>query len=168
MSANICDCPTSKYWSGSTCVDRVGNGGSCTTGHDYNCYFESGLSCINSQCIDACPNANTYWDVSSCRTYQTYNQPCSSYKCNPSYGLICSSSNACQCPTSMSGSYCDCSSTQYWNGNQCVERSTFGGSCLQDYNCYNGKNLFCNGVICDCVSADYFWAADLNSCSINF
>jgi hypothetical protein len=123
------------------------------------------MTCVNNRCT--CADVNTYWDGSICRTYQTYNQPCSAYLCNPNYGLTCSSANGCVCPTSMSGSYCDCPSTQYWNGAKCTERSTFSGSCptLQNYNCYSGKNMICSGGICDCVNSDYYWVAALDTCS---
>ena len=47
LSAYICDCPTSKYWSGSTCVSRVGNGAVCNAGQNYNCLFGSGMTCVN-------------------------------------------------------------------------------------------------------------------------
>ena len=164
MLANVCDCPTSRYWSGSTCVNRVGNGQVCNTGQHYNCYFGTGMTCVNNRCV--CADSNTYWDGSICRTYQTYNQVCSLYPCNPNYGLTCSSSNACQCPTSMIGSYCDCAITKYWNGAKCVDRSTYSGSCptLQNYNCYTSKNLICSGGVCVCINSNYYWDSTAQTC----
>lgn len=168
MSAYLCDCPTTKYWTGSTCANRVTFGWACSIGQDYNCLYGSGMTCISGVC--GCADSNTYWDGSICRTYQTYNQPCSTYQCNfNNYGLICSSANACICPTSMSGSYCDCGPTQYWNGAKCTARSTYGGSCptLQNYNCYSGKNLICSGGVCVCINSNYYWDATAQTCCKN-
>ena len=165
LGGSYCDCPTSKYWNGATCVNRVSNGVSCPTGQNYNCLYNSGLTCISFVCI--CDDANTYWDGSICRTYQTYYQSCSSYLCNPNYGLTCSSTaNSCQCPTSMSSNYCDCPTTKYWNGALCVDRSTYNGACptLQNYNCYSGKNLICSGGICDCLNSNYYWVSAIAAC----
>lgn len=101
-------------------------------------------------------------------TYMTYTDSCSSYLCNPNYGLTCSSTaNSCQCPSNMATYHCDCATTQYWNGARCVERSTYNNACptLQNYNCYSGKNMICSGGTCLCVNSDYYWVSALDSCS---
>ena len=98
----------------------------------------------------------------------TYTELCSSYLCNPNYGLTCSSTaNSCQCPSNMALYRCDCATTQYWNGARCVERSTYNNACptLQNYNCYSGKNMICSGGTCLCVNSDYYWVSALDSCS---
>lgn len=167
MLAYVCDCPTNKYWNGANCVSRVGNGVACTTGQDYNCYFGSGMTCVNNKC--KCADPNTYWDGSICRTYQTYYDSCASYQCNPNYGLICSSSNACVCPYNTGTNYCDCPSNKYWNGARCTQRSTYNGPCptLQNYNCLTSQNLICSGGYCVCPSW-YAWDSFSSSCYFIF
>ena len=124
----------------------------------------------NYRCV--CDNVNTFWDSASsyCRTKQTYSESCSTYPCNSNYGLTCSSANACVCPTSMSGSYCDCPSTQYWNGGKCVNRATKDENCptLQNYNCYTSKNLICSGGTCQCIDSNYYWDSSAQTCCNKF
>ena len=104
------------------------------------CYYNVGLSCVSNQCQCA---TNYYWTGSVCHIYQTYGQSCSSYLCNPSLSLTCSSGGGtgCSCPNTYGNSICDCDATEYWSGSTCVTRSTYGGSCPtgQNYNCYSGK-----------------------------
>lgn len=55
---SVCDCPLSKYWTGSTCAARVGYLGDCTA--TYMCYYSVGLICPIDKCI--CYSVNTYWN----------------------------------------------------------------------------------------------------------
>ena len=60
---SVCDCITSQYWTGSVCTTRVGFGSFCSA--DYMCLYNTGLTCVSSQCT--CALANTYWTGTQCR-----------------------------------------------------------------------------------------------------
>ena len=130
------------------------------------CYYNVGFSCVSNRCQCA---TNYYWTGSVCHIYMTYGQSCSSYLCNPSFNLTCSSGSGtgCSCPNTYGISVCDCDATKYWSGSACVTRSTYGESCPtgNTYNCYKGKYLICSGGTCVCANSNYYWVPALSMCS---
>ena len=106
MSANVCDCPTNKYWSGSTCVDRSSYTGPCPTLENYNCYSGKNLICSGGTC--ACIDSSYFWDATSstCSKTVSHHGSCNSnVYCTPGVGLTCQTNNGvktCECssPTS--------------------------------------------------------------------
>lgn len=92
----------------------------------------------------------------------TYGQSCSAFQCNPNYGLTCGASG-CACPTTQSGTVCDCSTANYWTGSVCTPRSTYLGSCTADYMCTYNTGLTCVSNKCICATANYYWTGSVCS-----
>jgi hypothetical protein len=60
-----------------------------------------------------------------------------SQPCDTALGLSCSSypGTGCSCPTTYGANTCDCPSYQYWDGNNCVNRSSNSQLCSNSYEC---------------------------------
>ena len=89
----------------------------------------------------------------------TYGEACSIFLCNPTKNLVCSSGTGtdCSCPNTYGASVCDCTTLQYWNGLQCVNRVTFNAGCLHSYDCLYNTGLTCVGGVCTCATANTYW-----------
>ena len=90
----------------------------------------------------------------------TYGEACSTYLCNPSQNLTCSSGTGtgCSCPNTYGANICDCATSQYWNGTSCSSaRVTYGSACTQSYQCLYNTGLTCVGGVCTCDTANNFW-----------
>ena len=89
----------------------------------------------------------------------TYGQACITYLCNPTQGLTCSSGTGtdCSCPNTYGANICDCTTSQYWNGLQCVARVTFNAGCLHSYDCLYNTGLTCAAGVCACATVNTYW-----------
>lgn len=91
--------------------------GPCTA--DYQCKYNSSLTCDFSDNKCKCQSSNLYWSASllQCLTYRNYAEPCDSvYLCNLNQAnLTCYSSSACNCPNAVANNSCDCPSDQYFD-----------------------------------------------------
>jgi hypothetical protein len=61
LGGNVCDCPTTRYWDGSTCRLRVGHNQNCI--NDYECTYNVGLICFKTSAsgtTGTCQCANFY------------------------------------------------------------------------------------------------------------
>ena len=118
----------------------------------------------------------------------TYGQSCSTYLCNPNFGLTCSGGSGAACPNSYGANICDCTSSQYWTGSACASKSSWGGSCstrgdcqcvqgifffriylrclfLQELKPFKGVGLSCQGNQCLCPSgSQWFWSPYSTKC----
>ena len=94
----------------------------------------------------------------------SYNEACSTYTCNPNYGLTCGGTG-CSCPTTISGSYCDCPTTHYWDSTNsiCTIRSSNLGACTTglNYQCTYNSGLTCVGSQCICATANTYWTGTI-------
>ena len=95
----------------------------------------------------------------------TYGESCSTYSCNPSFSLTCSSGTGtdCNCPTTYGGNTCDCDTTRYWNGTFCALRQTNGSFCTatKDYMCTYNVGLTCPSGTCICATTGTYWTGSV-------
>ena len=81
-----------------------------------------------------------------------YQESCSTYQCNPSLLLTCSTIQINGCGCSSGQSLCDCISTHYWNGYACVP----------NYSCYSSVGVPCNSGSCTCGSnLNKYWVGSI-------
>ena len=70
--ANICDCNTSSFWNGTSCIaTRISFNSPCT--QSYQCLLNTGLTCVGGVC--SCATADTYWTGTQCRNLNLFYFP---------------------------------------------------------------------------------------------
>ena len=93
----------------------------------------------------------------------TYGESCSTFSCNPNYGLQCGGTG-CSCPTTQGGSICDCPTSKYWTGSICTNRVGYLSSCSANYMCLYGSGLTCVGSQCICATANTYFYSPSSQC----
>ncbi|RNA18185.1 prion-like-(Q N-rich) domain-bearing 25, partial [Brachionus plicatilis] len=149
-----CTCPTTKYFNGLTCVDRLSYGAVCTNLYQNECAY--GLGCFyNGEKRTGICDCSTerFWDTRTnyCELKYSYNQNgcTNSEQCANGANMICSSS------------VCTCDSSNFWNGTQCGPIATYMQNCSIQTNCDSTKSLVCSMVgenlyKCLCSATDYW------------
>ena len=83
--------------------------------------------------------------------YMNYQEPCTTYLCNPSLYLTCSTTQTLGCSCSSGQTVCDCISTHYWNG----------AACVPNYSCYSSVSVPCSSGSCSCVNINKYWVGSI-------
>ncbi|CAF1274835.1 unnamed protein product [Rotaria sordida] len=175
ICASTCTCNNSKVWNISTCVCPAGTflnssnlcqtaytvNQSCTIGSN-QCDSTKDLVCNNSRC--QCDYSTKYWNINfqACKQRLNYSDMCvSDSDCLPT--LICPTvPGVCNCSRYLPDLVCNCNNTKYYDPTtlQCVNRSSFGGSCLVSANYTCLITLYCNGGTCACPTGTSWIAAN--------
>ena len=114
-------------------------------------------------CISPIPYGGTYCTVTT--------------DCEPSLGLVCSTSTACGCPTASVVGMCDCpkviGNEKFWDGDECVDAGLESESCNStgysgilaanpDNQCQTlAYNIYCISGICQYL---YFFIFNITQC----
>ncbi|CAF1175654.1 unnamed protein product [Rotaria sordida] len=134
---------------------------SCTIGSN-QCDSTKDLVCNNSRC--QCDYSTKYWNINfqACKQRLNYSDMCvSDSDCLPT--LICPTvPGVCNCSRYLPDLVCNCNNTKYYDPTtlQCVNRSSFGGSCLVSANYTCLITLYCNGGTCACPTGTSWIAAN--------
>ena len=93
------------------------------------CKTGVGLICSGSICV--CPSKQ-YWYEDRCVGQPTYGEKCNqTTECRTDLGLDCAELDGqCNCPNTTVAQTCDCSSTAYWTGSMCTNRSSYLGNSI--------------------------------------
>ncbi|CAF1544843.1 unnamed protein product [Adineta ricciae] len=156
-----CDCPSTYYWTGSSCTTRSSVLGSCSVANtSYQCL--SNLYCNGTKCI--CEENTYYWNgtASECFPIDKYMAACdvaTAYSCDTSVGLSCvAAGQGSQCPFNATASWsCDCANLTYWNGGSCVSKKLVDTSCFWNCECDSDRGLSCLNMTCLCPKY-YYWS----------
>ena len=64
-----CDCPITKYWTGSTCADRIAYGQACSD--DCQCIQNLGMTCevVSNTKKCTCFSSTSYWNGAVCSKF---------------------------------------------------------------------------------------------------
>ena len=154
-----CTCPKAPKASTCDCVRVFGNenywdGSICKSVQDYNQF------CINSSTSYMCKTITegTYCqgitNKCKCPTFYYYNNATSSCQKQLLINVTCPQADACRSDLGLlCQSVCSCNSTtQFWNGNLCVNYFTYNTACTSSSQC--AGNLICksatSGLSCSC------------------
>ncbi|RNA05159.1 prion-like-(Q N-rich) domain-bearing 25, partial [Brachionus plicatilis] len=125
------------------------------------CDPSKNLFCSNGLC--ACSDSDFFWSTSSeiCEYKKSYAQSCSSTsECFENNGLFCSTTaSTCNCPATSVANMCECSTSTYFDDQtkKCVNRLTYGSSCMFDSQCTQTISLVCSSAgTCSCPTAQYY------------
>jgi hypothetical protein len=156
------NCSAGNYCSGTACVVKKGNGGTCAGGNECVSGFCTDGYCCNSGCGAACDACDVSLNEGSCTFVpvgSSGSPSCMPYVCDGNSQLC---PNACLNDTDCSnGNYCD-------TFNQCVPRKGNGAACLLSSECLSSfcvDGYCCNnscGADCDACNL----SGSLGSCSL--
>ncbi|UJR14100.1 hypothetical protein I4U23_001096 [Adineta vaga] len=143
-----CVCDSTTYWDGVTCAQKALGGESCNLTKP--CDPLRGLSCQSGICVcdfySYWDNITTFW----CEQKKTYSISCQyDFQCNTTVNLSCPSvSTGCDCYVTSYAYICDCQAGNFWDGQRCIIRHSFNGTCPGQYAC--SSNLVCHLGHCIC------------------
>ena len=162
-SGSTCICPATQYFNSGTykCETLLIVNQTCSQSDA--CNTGLGLSCQSGSC--KC-SSSQFWKSNSigCINYYNYNNGTCSDTNQCQTSLICknATSLSCNCPTTVSTSYCDCpapvyGAEYYWNGSYCVVAQTYNQTCTLSYQCQMLTQLTtCTNSKCICFTTQYF------------
>lgn len=150
--SNICQCVTTKYYTGSTCAARSSYNGTCNTVSGPYCDTTVGLTCNITASICVCAT-NYYWNNTICTKIKSLYDSCVS---PPD-----------QCPTNgqCTSNICQCTATTYYNStlNSCITYSTYAQTCVANIfvtsECSPTQSLSCSSNtsgLCQCSSNAFY------------
>ncbi|CAF3008844.1 unnamed protein product [Rotaria socialis] len=157
-----CQCSSTAYWNGLTCVQNALGGEPCNT--SIPCDTTRGLSCGSGIC--QCDPYN-YWDnvtTSWCQKKKTYAVSCQyDFQCNTTVNLSCpANSTGCNCYSTSYAYMCDCQAGSFWDGQRCTGQHSFNGTCPGQYAC--SSNLVCYLGHCICPGNMAWGNVTANTC----
>lgn len=150
--SSICQCKTTQYYTGSTCVTSATYNAACNSVSGPFCDTTAGLSCNITASVCACPT-NYYWNGTVCSQRNYLYDSCTSSTQCPTNGQ-CSASNICLC-----------TATTYYNStlNSCITYSTYGQTCIANIfvtsECSSTQSLVCSSTtsgLCQCNTYAYY------------
>lgn len=167
----MCDCNTSAYWDGVSCVSRLPANVSCSL--SYQC--QTPFICIANETdngifsdVCRCSLGSYYVSGSGCVSSRNYLQTCvGSYQCDERIPLMCrynATFTTCLFPTGQALPRCDCRDGYYYetSNTTCILQRERDQSCSTSCQCQ--PPFICQNSVCVC---QYFYSSLDKTCVQN-